>query len=709
SLLVALLFLPAGVLRMGVVDAAPDGFAGLDGSKVTVTGDFDGRFLHSPRGRLVLSLGGERLPPGRYRVQGELAPVTAARNPGTFDYAGWLRLHGVTHRLRPERRERLPDEGWLARTRAYLRSGLTSKLPAGPAALMTGIALGDTTALYSLPEAAPGLPWRDAFSRAGLAHVLALSGQQVSLLVLSLGLLARRLGRLRYPSLAAFLVLYVLVVGASPSVSRAALMGGCVLLALWLGRGRPEPLPLLALSAIPALLAEPRWLLDAGFQLSYGAVLGLIVLLPPLERATRPLLRAARWVVLAFGTTLAAQAFTLPLSASGFSMVPLASPLANLIAGPVVALLVPLGFLTAVTGPAVAGVLNLLVAPLASLLLLTARVFADLPALPWGTVGPPGWLAYLAAVTALTLWAYGHLRAWRALLVLLAAILATGIPGRRGAHEVIVLDVGQGDSILLRLGGGNVLVDGGGSVNSDYDVGERTVLPALRALGVRSLRAVIATHADTDHIEGLRAVLEHLRVGAVLVGHGKAPGDDRAWDALARAARARKVPLQPVRAGQQWRLGDATLSFLAPAHQPRREDNENSIATRVSYGRRAALLLGDMSSALEDDLHPGPVDLLVAAHHGSRHSTGATLLRRARPRVAAISVGRNRFGHPAREVLDRLTASKARVYRTDRDGAIRYDLATGNVGTVRALPEAGTPGPPGDRRQAARPQAQTSP
>jgi competence protein ComEC len=708
--LFALALMPLAHLRSSIVERTPDGLAGLNGQSITLDGESDGRFLTTRRGRLVITPN-DALPAGFWRVQGRLEPILQTHNPGSFDYGAWLERRGVRHGLHVLSSSPLGDRNILEPVRDHLRAGVTAGLSSADAAFMQSLVLGWTDDLSNLPDPEPGTSWRTAFSRSGLAHVLALSGQQVTLLLIALGLVLAPLGVRRYPVLIGLLIAYVLIVGPGPSVVRAALMGGAALVTLWLGRGRLEILPALGLSAICTLLAGPRWIGDLGWQLSHLAVLGLAVFAPVVTRAlgrfkpaTRaPLLEHVRWRVLSFvaltlGTTLAAQAATLPLSASAFGIVPLASPVANLIAAPLVMVLVPLGFLAAVLGPALGGIVNVLVGPLSHLTLETARVLSAWPALPWGTVSGLGFMAYFASLTVFALALYGRVRWNLALTTVLVAMLVTAIPASRPHAEIVYLDVGQGDSSLIRLPEGDILVDGGGSVRSPFDVGERVVVPALRAMGVKRLLAVVATHADVDHIEGLVSVLARFPVGRLIVGIDKEPGLDPVWDAVIRAAKSHGVPIQSVRRGQTWILGQARLVFLNPTWTPNGTDNPNSVSFTLDYRGRRSLFLGDSPAEIEAQVFPGQLEVLKLAHHGSRFSTSETLLDRTHPRVAIISSGaRNTYGHPAADVLERLRSRGISVYRTDRDGAIRYDLSTGEI-TVTALnPQTGQPGEPGRR------------
>ena len=233
--------------------------------------------------------------------------------------------------------------------------------------------------------------------------------------------------------------------------------------------------------------------------------------------------------------------------------------------------------------------------------------------------------------------------------------------------------------MLIRLPGRTeILVDGGGSPFSDFDVGKNTVVPALRALGVDELEVMIASHADTDHIEGLPSVLADIPTQQLIVG-ADASGNPL-YDRLLRAARYRNVDVRQVRRGEVLRFGEARLEFLHPATQLEDNSNDNSVVFVLYYQNRArALFLGDVSASIERQLAFPDVDVVMAGHHGSSHSTSAALLQATTPDIAVISYGRNTYGHPHPSVLRRLEAVNARVFETYQHGAVRVSLSENYV------------------------------
>lgn len=670
------------------------------GDQLRLEGSVDGRRLLVP-GLPALLVRGVPLGDGRVVLEGRIQPLEPRRNPGGFDEAGFWRRRGVRAAFQVDAvHERAPPRGLLA-ARAALRSGVTAGLDARSAGLQQAITLGLRHDLGEL---------RASFAAAGMAHVLALSGLHVGVLALAVGVVARPLGRRRAGAVVLGVTcLYVALVGPGPSVVRAAIMVGVVVVAR-LAELPSAPLgAALALAAALCLLVAPAWVGDLGFVLSFASVAGIAALSGPLLRWARhaprargrarhraALWRAGRWTVAGLATSGAAQAATASVVAGGFGGLPLLAPLVNLAAVPLASALVPLGALAGLAGllhPTLAGAVNALVRPLATALLALAEVAARQPTLPWGAVGPEGHALAVCALAAAALALHRVLR-WRsaALVVVLAGAAAWWLPDPHGVPEVVVLDVGQGDAIVVRLGrGAALLVDAGGVTFGGSDLGARVVVPALRALGVWRLPIVVATHADLDHVGGMPAVLEAFAVGELWIGH---PEPQRpAWQAVEATARRSGIPIREVRRGEHALLGDVRIDVLHPTFEPFGEGNADSVALLLSHrGAPWLLLLGDVPASVERDLAVPPTPLLLAPHHGSATSTGSDLLRAAQPEVVVVSVGRNRYGHPAASVVQRLTAAGVPFLTTLDHGALRSHPSRACVRPELSRPGAAVPG-----------------
>ncbi|GIW29853.1 MAG: DNA internalization-related competence protein ComEC/Rec2 [Meiothermus sp.] len=625
---------------------AQDPWASQIGQWLRIEGTLRGGFLHTPQGRLYVHYF-PKLQDGRYVLEGHLLRPSNKRNPGGFDQQTWLRGLGVTAVLRAQRvvhYEPLPPD-----PRQRLQKQLVAGLSPSVAALLAALTLGERR---DLGEA------YTEFQQAGLAHTLALSGLHVAILTGFFVLLLYPLGRWRYPAALLLLLLYLWLVGPQPSLVRAVIMAGFVLMGLFIGSGRVAVLPALSLALFIQLLLEPRTLFSLSAQLSYLAVLGMALVLPHLPR----LEGWKQWVWSSVSVTLAAQILILPLLLHHFHQLPLISPVANLLVLPLLSLLVPLGFLKLLVGGLLAGPIEIL----GSLVLGLVGWLSEGPLLRWGEITPVGFILYYLGLLPLLLGLYGRLRWTHAAGLTATAALTSILSSYIPRAELWQLDVGQGDAILLRLPGRvEILVDGG------RDWAYPRLEQALRALGVDDLDLLIATHPDGDHVGALLKVIGNFPVGALVTGprvQGVALDD-----ALHRAARQRGIPIFSARRGSQLTLAGARLRFLGPQGDEV-EDNERSLVFVLEYKNHKILFTGDAPTSAEVRWPTEKVDILKVGHHGSETSTSDHLLQHFRPKLALIGVGSNPYGHPSRAVLERLNQYGVQIRRTDIEGAIRILL-----------------------------------
>lgn len=629
--------------------------------------------------RLLLVLPPEAPPPsaGRLRVRGYVRRAPALAGPAPVAPAPWTLWVKSAVFVEPEQGG---DHGWRAWSRGAagrVDRALRAQGDSVGVQLARALVVGEGQAL---PES-----WLQGLRRTGLSHAISLSGLHVALVAaLGLRLGAGLPGALRWSLATAAVVLYTLVGGTCPSLVRASAMAA-VPVAAWAAGRRTGALNALAVVAAGLVLFQPRWVSDLGFQLTVLATAGLLWAGPRL---------AAAWPALpprlaqSLAATLGAQLFTLPLVLATFRLATPWAPLWNLLAVPWLAV--------GLAGSLVFAGLALVVGERARLVLpaldLLAAPFGWPARLPPEGVWPialPGWLAIIGAALAVWLLMKPRRAGWSAALCLAGALV---MPETTGTPELHLLDVGQGDAILLRDGPRAVLVDGGGWRHGD--IGSRVTVPALAALEIRRLDAIVLTHPDDDHCRGLAQLAGLIRVEELWMGPGWSPSE-----CVRRLVTRPGVRLRPWQPRERRTIGRWSLEVL-PSAGGTAGDNDRSLVVMATVGRRRALLTGDLEAVGERALlRAAPLeelsaDVLKVGHHGSRTSSGNALLAAVQPRLALISAGyENRFGHPAPEILERLRRQGARVLRTDRDGWVRLRFPTN--GRMEIATPAAPPARPG--------------
>ncbi|MGH7318928.1 MAG: DNA internalization-related competence protein ComEC/Rec2 [Candidatus Rokuibacteriota bacterium] len=639
----------------------------------------EGTEWHPASGRLLVHLYGPPPPVrplDRLRVTVHLSVARPFRNPGTptgRESAGDPHFVAVG---RAGSIEEAPGEAapWWLRVRVWVHDVVQAYLPPVSGALFEGLLIGERRRLPPTLVA--------DFRAAGVFHVLAISGFNVGLVAAAILLLLRLLrlpGRLAAVVALATLAAFATVVGAQPSVLRATVMAGLVLAGQLLARESGAWNSLAA--ALLVLLAwDPDALPDPGLQLSFAATTGILHLAPAIRRVLET--RWPRWLATAVAVSAAAQLAVTPLMLAHWNQLSLVGIVANLVVVPIAAALTTLGFLAVLLATLSDGLAHLVFQSLWMVLLglrLVVRIFAALPGAVIHAPTPPP-LALGAATLALLLAPYAGRRRVGALVLALSAlgVLATArsaLPD--GKLHVLMLDVGQGEAILVRGPDGRaLLLDTGGGGPGRSDRGERIVVPVLHRTGVRRLTAVALTHDDPDHAGGLIGLLEGIPIEEVWVPAGTDGAD---WQGSLTTA---GVPQRVLGRGDRVWLGPLLVTVLhpprgdaAPSRPEPMDDNNRSLVLRIEWGLAAILLTGDAEAPAERQLLASGLavraPLLKVGHHGSRFASSAPFLAAVSPRLALVSVGRrNPFGHPTPSALARLTAAGARVYRTDLDGAI---------------------------------------
>ena len=712
----------------GTIAAAPDIAVGqrvrliLDQLSVGI-----GSNPHSVAGRLRLTVYGPSpvLVEGqRVQFAGRLRPLRNFQNPHGFDYRRHMAYQRVyaTSWVRGDRLMVVSPApagqppSLLADYRHRLRQRIAAVSHGETEAVMAALLVGDCSALTT--------ELREVFNRCGIGHLLAISGLHIGLIAgfvyasalwalnRSRAVLSRGAGRQGAALLTvAFVIFYGLLSGLRPSTQRAVVMVAGALTGVVLRRDT-DTVNFLALAALTLMIWHPPVLFSMGFQLSFSAVLCIVLGLAGCGAAQDETRRASQpgWrqrVRLFIKVSVYATVGTLPLVMYYFGRVSLIGLAANCVAIPFVGIAVlPVGMLALLLAPlstALTESLLRLVARLLDVGLALAHHAADWQFAAWDTFQPTPIEIGIAAIL-IAAWLM-HRRHPQLKLLIAAAVLALVIDGgwwyrHRFAHNdlrITVLDVGQGSATLIEFPGGQtLLVDGGGFPdNALFDVGERIIAPLLRRRKILTVDYLILSHPSSDHMNGLHYIVSHFRPHLLLwSGIPAETASGRAFfDLIQRKAVRTIIPESET---FDMEIGGVRLAVVSPAGLPRgrrsifspADTNNTSLVLRLSFGNRSVLLPGDIETAAEQELvqRLGTTlqsTVLLAPHHGSRTSSSAGFIAAVRPQAVIISCGvQNAYGFPHPRVLTRYRAAGCALFRTDRNGSVSLSMTTEGIHLV---------------------------
>ncbi|MCK9390893.1 MAG: DNA internalization-related competence protein ComEC/Rec2 [Syntrophales bacterium] len=678
------------------------------------------------------------------RVRTRLRKVRNFHNPGGFNYERYLRFQGVLLRGSVVDDSRIvvirkgygnPIRQKLEGFRSTIRTFIDTNAPAPEKEIIKACILGDQ---QQIPR-----ELRDAFSKTGISHIIAISGFNMSMIAFFSIYLVRGIIR-RFPYLLLRfdlyklsvlfamppVILYTFIAGAGMSVLRATLMILAFMAALLIAKSR-DLYNTLAMAALIILLVYPPALFDVSFQLSFAAVLAILLITPRLTALipkpepvpgspfSLPVLCGKGLYAFALFIIVSVSAMlgTMPLIAFYFNRVSVISLLANIIIVPILGILaIPVSMATIFFLPFSSLVSAFFLDIAGTLVMISLALNNFFASLPWaafylttpsllellffyvflygltrrlahlssenGTDNDHGNTSFLNRLRSCPTWIH-YMLAASVIFFCLDAVYLHQKNSNRGDFTATAIDVGQGSSILVRFPGDQImLIDGGGFINSTFDVGKYIVAPYLWHERLNSIDIVVLTHPHPDHLNGLPFILDNFPVREVWI-NGEISGSEE-YLRFQDIIKSKGLLQRSMNAGNNPVVIDGVrIEFFNPPGPVSRQEeettftetNDESLVMRMTYGEVSFLFPGDISAMTEERLASDSrklrSQLLFVPHHGGRTSTSEAFLQRVRPQTAIISVGAdNLFRLPHPDVLKRLNQRGAITYRTDLHGAV---------------------------------------
>ncbi len=635
-------------------------------------------------------------------LSGELALASMPRNPGEFDFRKYLELNNIyarvqvesldSHNLREEARYNFLS-AFVYPVRRSVADRLDMLIGGEEAKFLKGLIIGERS---EIP-----IEVKTAFINAGVMHILAVSGLHVAIVAMILIVILQMIRipeRTRIILTCLLLMYYNYLTGASASVARSVIMA-IVFLSSKLVERQADMYNTLFLSALVLLVIDSKQLFQAGFQLSFVAVLSLVYLYPKifsLKDFLPERVRNNRFVygfIAAISVSLAAGIGTLPFTSMYFGKISVASFAANIIIVPLSNIILALGMVAVAISYisfSIAGYYADAASLLTKLLLALVSYFGNLPhSYIDSHLSIQSSLIFYAGVILLISCLKKELRKTALISGLVIAniylygLIIFSVPEKN--LKTTFIDVGQGDAIFVQCPNGkNILVDAGPLTNNN-DAGERFIAPFLRRQNISRLDAVIVSHPHSDHLGGVPYLLKNFEIGEVI--DAGSFGNSELFRNYLHLIDSLNIRRVICRAGDMIEGFDnlrlyglhPSGSFVPSDSEGHVNFNNQSLVIKLQYGRTSLLLSGDAEKESEERIEYVYGDflqctMLKAGHHGSITSSTVEYLRLIDPEIAVISVGRkNKFHHPSPEVLERLQSLGCRLLRTDESGAVIFE------------------------------------
>lgn len=632
------------------------------------------------------------------KINAKIELPSKARNYMGFDYKRYLKSKKIIATILDVENVEILDvnkantaENIFNSVRNNIKKIMYKLLPKDARELAIGMMIGDKEELDANIT--------ENFKNSNLTHMLAVSGAHISYVILGLNLMLKKTSnRFRKIFIICFLIFFVGVTDFTPSVQRASIMAILLLISTMLYRSQ-DTYTSIAFSGLVILIINPYSFFDVGFQLSFGGTIGIVLMYNNLIKRFKTNGKLKDYIVSSVCVSVCANLIIIPIMAFNFNTVSLTFWISNLLAGPFLGVIIILGFCVYLLSFVIFPVAKIISIPLKYLTYILLIIVKYCSKIPFSsiTIRTPYIFEILIYYIVLYLvFNYVKIKPYfkkLVVIILIAILIANSCIHVQNHGNMIIyfIDVGQGDSTLIRTAKNKtILIDGGGSENSSFDVGEKTLLPYLLDRKITVLDYVVISHFDTDHCGGILYLMEHIKVKNIIIS--KQGKESSNYNKFKNIVLDKGIYVIFVKKGDKIKIDNETyMDVLFPSNNLISDNilNNNSIVTKICYNNFSILFTGDVEEIAENEIcsqynttNKLKANILKVAHHGSKTSSTAEFIKMVKPQIALIGVGeKNKFGHPNDGVIQRLKNMNTKIYRTDKMGEIVIQI--NNMGEVK--------------------------
>lgn len=609
-------------------------------------------------------------------IEGEFKQPEEARNYKGYNYKQYLKTKKIIGTVELEKAKILKSSNgsFIHNIQKYIKDTINGTLTDEEGNLLLAILLGDKDKLSE--------DIQESFKTSNLSHMLAVSGAHVSYIILGLtyvlqnSIIGKKNGKI---VCIFFLLVFMAITNFTPSVTRACIMAILTLFSSIIYR-KSDVYTNISVAALITLIFNPYSLLDLGFQLSYGGTIGIIIFIKRIQekKSNSKVINYIKQMAL---VSIYANIIIIPIMMYHFNTVSFTFIISNIMASPILGIIVITGFLfiiASITVKPLTRLIAIFIKPILSILIKISQICSKLPFSNILVVTP--YMFNVISYYAIILYCIKSKKNNKCKIIiclLIVLILINFIiyifPQKL---RIFFIDVGQGDStLIITPDKKTVLIDGGGS--DSFDVGEKVLLPYLLDRRILKIDYVLISHFDTDHCGGILTIMEKVKVKNIIISEQAEHSEN--YERFKKLMIHKKIRLIEVKKGDKIKIGRySEFKILFPTSRLLSENplNNNSIVAQFNYNNFKMLFTGDIEKLAEQQILKAEkaeirADILKVAHHGSKTSSIPEFIKAVKPKIALIGVGKNNtFGHPNKQTIKNLENIKCRIYRTDIQGEI---------------------------------------